>query len=275
MSILYIVATPIGNLNDMSLRALDILKTVDFIACEDTRHTKLLLAHYNITTPVFSYHEHNEQKSTDKIINLLQENKTVALVSDAGTPLISDPGYFLVHRAHALNIKVSVTPGACAAITALSASGLPSDRFIFEGFLPAKSISRQNRLSELKTETRTLIFYEAPHRIQEMIEDLHLMFGEEREVTLCRELTKTFETILKAPLKKLLTLSPDNKKGEFVVVVSGISEDEKEKLNQINAQHFVKKLMADLPLKKSVQLSAEVFHVSKNTLYQWALTLKR
>ena len=140
---------------------------------------------------------------------------------------------------------------------------------------PAKSIARQNRLSELKTETRTLIFYEAPHRIQEMIEDLHLTFGEEREVTLCRELTKTFETILKAPLKKLLALSPDNKKGEFVVVVSGISEDEKEKLHQIKAQQFVKKLMADLPLKKSVQLSAEVFHVSKNTLYQWALTHKR
>lgn len=275
MSILYIVATPIGNLNDISLRALDTLKSVDFIACEDTRHTKLLLAHYNITTPVFSYHEHNEQKSADKIITLLKENKTVALVSDAGTPLISDPGYFVVHRAHELHIHVSAIPGACAAITALSASGLPSDRFMFEGFLPAKSTARQNRLSELKTETRTLIFYEAPHRIQEMIEDLHLIFGEDREVTLCRELTKTFETILKAPLKKLLVLSSDNKKGEFVVVVSGISEDEKEHLNQLKAQQFVKKLMADLPLKKSVQLSAEVFQVSKNTLYQWALTLKR
>lgn len=278
MSILYIVATPIGNLNDISLRALDILKTVDFIACEDTRHTQLLLTHYGITTPVFSYHEHNEQKSTDKIIKLLQENKSIALVSDAGTPLISDPGYLLVKKIHACAIKICPIPGACAAITALSASGLPSDRFIFEGFLPAKSIARQNRLGELKTETRTLIFYEAPHRIEEMVEDLNLIFGNDRDVTLCRELTKTFETLYKSTLKKLsewLSLSPDNKKGEFVVVVAGLPEDQKEELNHLKAQDLVKKLIIDLPLKKSVQISAELFQVSKNTLYQWALTLKR
>ena len=278
MSILYIVATPIGNLNDISLRTLDILKKVDFIACEDTRHTKLLLSHYGITTPLFSYHEHNEQKSTDKIIKLLTANKSIALVSDAGTPLISDPGYFLVRRAHELNIKVSPIPGPCAAISALSASGLPSDKFIFEGFLPTKTTARQNRLSELKLESRTLIFYEAPHRIQEMIEDLALIFGETREAIICRELTKTFETLHKASLKKLLewlSLSDDNKKGEFVVIVSGISETEKENSNQIQAKLLVEKLILDLPLKKSVQISSALFQVSKNTLYQWALTLKR
>jgi len=278
VSILYIVATPIGNLNDISLRALDILKKVDFIACEDTRHTKLLLAHHGISTPVFSYHEHNEQKSADKIINLLTANKSIALVSDAGTPLISDPGYFLVHRAHELHIKISPIPGTCAAIAALSASGLPSDKFIFEGFLPAKTTARQNRLSELKTESRTLIFYEAPHRIEETIADLVLMFGETREAIICRELTKTFETLHKASLKKLsewLLLSDDNRKGEFVVVVAGMPETEKEEVNQTQAKLLVEKLIVDLPLKKSVQISSELFHVSKNSLYQWALTLKR
>jgi 16S rRNA (cytidine1402-2'-O)-methyltransferase len=242
VTILYIVATPIGNLNDISLRALDVLKTVNYIACEDTRHTKLLLAHYGITTPVFSYHEHNEQKSTDKILKLLQENKSVALVSDAGTPLISDPGYLLVHQAHHLNITLSPIPGPCAAISALSISGLPSDKFIFEGFLPVKSVARQNRLSELKTESKTLIFYEAPHRIEQTISDLNLIMGETREAVICRELTKTFETVYKNSLKNIslwLSQNTDNKKGEFVIIVSGLPESEKEDLNQIKAKLLV------------------------------------
>lgn len=278
MSVLYIVATPIGNLNDISLRAIEILKTVNYIACEDTRHTKLLLSHYGITTPVFSYHEHNEQKSADKIITLIQSNKSVALVSDAGTPLISDPGYFLVHKLHQLNIPISPIPGACAAMAALSASGLPSDKFIFEGFLPAKTTARQNRLSELKQESRTLIFYEAPHRITEMVEDLNLILGETREAVICRELTKTFETIYKASLKKIslwLNQNNDHKKGEFVVIISGIPDNEKEDLNQAQAKLLVKKLILELelPLKKSVQIASELFDVSKNALYQWALNL--
>ena len=278
VSILYIVATPIGNLNDLSSRALDTLKSVDFIACEDTRHTKQLLSHFGITTPTFSYHEHNEQKSADKIIQLLQEQKSVALVSDAGTPLISDPGYSIVSRAHQLHITLAPIPGPCAAISALCASGLPSDKFIFEGFLPAKSIARQHTLQKLKTESRTLIFYEAPHRILDTAQDINTIFGESREITVCRELTKTFETIYKSTAKNILKWLEEDlhrQKGEFVLIVAGIPEDEKEDIHQQQAQLLVKQLITDLPLKKSVHIAAEVFHVSKNTLYDWALTLKR
>ncbi|MDX2164198.1 MAG: 16S rRNA (cytidine(1402)-2'-O)-methyltransferase [Gammaproteobacteria bacterium] len=278
MSILYIVATPIGNLNDISTHAIETLKSVDFIACEDTRHTKQLLSHFGISTPTFSYHEHNEQKSADKIIQCLQEKKSIALVSDAGTPLISDPGYAIVSRAHELNITLSPIPGPCAAIAALSVSGLPSDKFIFEGFLPAKTGTRQHRLLELATESRTLIFYEAPHRILETVQDIIIIFGGAREITICRELTKTFETIYKSTTKNVLKWLEENsnhQKGEFVLVVAGISDDEKETLNQQQAQQLVKKLITDLPLKKSVHIAAELFHVSKNTLYDWALTLKR
>ncbi len=278
MSILYIVATPIGNLNDLSPRAIDTLKSVDFIACEDTRHTKQLLSHFGITTPTFSYHEHNEEKSTDKIIQLLQARKSVALVSDAGTPLISDPGYTIVSRALALNITLSPIPGSCAAISALSVSGLPSDKFVFEGFLPAKTGTRQHRLIELATESRTVIFYEAPHRIVETLQDMVIILGESRTIALCRELTKTFETIYTSTAKNVftwLTQDPNHQKGEFVIVAAGISETEKEYLNQKKAQVLVKQLLTDLPLKKSVHLAADLFHVSKNTLYEWALTLKR
>jgi len=278
VSILYIVATPIGNLNDLSSRALDTLKSVDVIACEDTRHTKQLLSHFGITTPTFSYHEHNEQKSADKIIQLLQEQKSVALVSDAGTPLISDPGYAIVSRAHQLHITLSPIPGACAAISGLCVSGLPSDKFIFEGFLPAKSSARQHRLIELATESRTLLFYEAPHRILETIQDFIIIFGGSRDITLCRELTKTFETIYKSTAKNVLKwLEEDSnqQKGEFVIVVSGVSDQEKECIHQQKAQALVKQLITDLPLKKSVHLAADLFQVSKNTLYDWALTLKR
>lgn len=278
MSILYIVATPIGNLNDMSSRALDTLKSVDVIACEDTRHTKRLLSHFGISTPTFSYHEHNEQKSTDKIIQLLQEQKSVALVSDAGTPLISDPGYAIVSRAHELNITLSPIPGPCAAITALSVSGLPSDKFIFEGFLPSKSAARQHRLTELKTESRTLIFYEAPHRVIDTVQDLITIFGDARNIALCRELTKTFETLYKSTAKHVLHWleeNPNHQKGEFALVVAGISDNEKNHLNQEKAQRLIQQLIPELSLKKSVQLAADLYHVSKNTLYEWALTLKR
>ena len=278
VSILYIVATPIGNLNDISSHTLETLKSVDFIACEDTRHTKQLLSHFGISTPTFSYHEHNEQKSADKIIQLLQENKSVALVSDAGTPLISDPGYAIVSRAHQLQITLSPLPGPCAAIAALSVSGLPSDKFIFEGFLPSKSTARQNRLDTLKTESRTLIFYEAPHRILDTVQDLNTIFGTAREITVCRELTKTFETIYKSTTKNVLHWlkeKTNHQKGEFVLVVAGISESEKELNHQQKAQLLVQQLITDLPLKKSVNIAANLFRVSKNTLYDWALTLKR
>lgn len=280
MSVLYIVATPIGNLNDISLRALEILKSADYIACEDTRHTKLLLNHYGITTPLFSYHEHNEQKSAQKIIDLLKNNKSIALVSDAGTPLISDPGYFLVHEVQKQQIKISPIPGSCAAIAALSISGLPSDKFIFEGFLPPKSTARQKKLELLKSESRTLIFYEAPHRILETLSDLQLIFGPNREGMICREITKTFEESYKSSLKNLLSWlesNPDHQKGEFVVIISGMPEAETDDINLKQAQLLTTKLITELniPLKKSVQISAELFNISKNNLYDWALSLKK
>ena len=268
LSILYIVATPIGNLNDISFRAIEILKHVNYIACEDTRHSQHLLRHYDINTPVFSYHDHNESASAEKIVNHIKKGESVALVSDAGTPLISDPGYEIVKRAHQENIRVIPIPGACAAMTALSASGLASDRFIFEGFLPVKQQARQNRLKKLMMETRTLIFYEAPHRIHDMLNDIKIIMDSERQITIARELTKTFEIINKNTVKNLVLPEP---KGEFVVILSGIGDAEREKMQQHQAQELVQELYKALSLKKAVALSAKMYDVSKNTLYQWAI----
>lgn len=221
---LYIVATPIGNLGDLSFRALDVLKSVDWVIAEDTRHSRTLFQHYGITTPMSSFHVHNEHSAQQQIIERLKQGQSVALISDAGTPLISDPGYLLVLGAHAENIPVIPIPGACAAITALSASGLPVDRFCFEGFLPAKAHARAERLKALRQETRTLIFYEAPHRLVESLAALMEQFGAEREAVLARELTKRFETIAKAPLEKLwqkVSEHEEQQKGEIVLLVAG------------------------------------------------------
>jgi 16S rRNA (cytidine1402-2'-O)-methyltransferase len=278
LSTLYITATPIGNLNDISLRALEILKSVDFIAAEDTRHSQKLLQHYGITTPLISYHEHNERESVNYLLDKLKSGQSLALISDAGTPCISDPGYHLIKAVLESNIKIIPIPGACAAVSALSASGLPSDRFVFEGFLSSSQSARKNRLKLLLTETRTMIFYEAPHRIEDFLKDITEIFGESREATFARELTKTFETVYKSNLKNLYNFvikDLNQQKGECVIIVSGIAEEEIDQHQFNQAKLLLKTLLADLPLKKAVKISAELFSVSKNDLYDEALKLQK
>lgn len=271
-STLYIVPTPIGNLADISQRALNILQQVDIIAAEDTRHTGLLLQHYMISAKLLSFHDHNEQQKCDELIKLLQSGKSIALVSDAGTPLINDPGYHLVNRCREQQIQVVPLPGACAAITALSAAGLPSDRFCYEGFLPAKTKARCDVLQALSQETRTLIFYESTHRILDCLHDMIKIWGEERYIVLARELTKTWETIYGAPVAQLLNWikqDENRRKGEIVLIVEGY----KPQLNELplEALRTLSLLQQELPLKKAAQLAAEIHNVKKNALYRYAI----
>lgn len=273
---LYIVATPIGNLADITFRAVEILREVACIACEDTRHSKFLLQHYAITTPTIALHEHNEQERHQELIRQLLEGKNIALISDAGTPLISDPGYRLVSVALENVIKVVPIPGACALIAALSAAGLPSDRFCFEGFLPAKTTARQKQLLKLRDETRTLIFYEAPHRIIDTLTDMTKVLGSNRIATIARELTKTFETIKKAPLHELLawvTSDPNQQKGEFVILLQG------QELSTITKDFAITRvlevLLAELPVKQACKLAAQITDEKPNSLYELALRLKK
>ncbi|NAW65652.1 16S rRNA (cytidine(1402)-2'-O)-methyltransferase [Photobacterium halotolerans] len=269
---LYIVPTPIGNLADITHRALDVLAKVDLIAAEDTRHTSRLLSHFAISTRTFALHDHNEQQKADVLIEKLRQGSSIALVSDAGTPLISDPGYHLVTRCRQAGVKVVPLPGACAVITALSASGLPSDRFSFEGFLPAKSKGRQDTFRLLIEDPRTLIFYESPHRILDSLADMQAVLGPERHVVLARELTKTFETIHGAPLGELIPwLGEDSNRirGEMVLLVAGHRVD-KEAL-PAEALRTLKILVAELPLKKAAAMAAEIHGVKKNALYKWGL----
>ncbi|MCP4044597.1 MAG: 16S rRNA (cytidine(1402)-2'-O)-methyltransferase, partial [Gammaproteobacteria bacterium] len=196
---LYVVATPIGNLEDISYRAVRILSEADLVAAEDTRHSRVLLSHYNITTPMQALHEHNETQVTGQILERITNGEAVALISDAGTPLISDPGYRLVQAAREANLPVHVVPGASAVTAALSVAGLPPDRFAFEGFLPARTSARRKKLESLGRETRTLVFFESSHRIESSIDDMSKAFGRHRLVAVCRELTKKFETVLRAP----------------------------------------------------------------------------
>ncbi len=271
--ILYIIPTPIGNLKDITERALQIFAEVDLIAAEDTRHSGKLLAHYGIKKPFFALHDHNEQQKSQALVNKLKQGINIALVSDAGTPLISDPGFHLVRACRQTGIKVVPLTGACAAITALSAAGIASDRFCFEGFLPAKSKGRLDRLNLLTTESRTMIFYESTHRILQTLMDMQTMFGADRYVVLARELTKTWETIVGDKISSLiLWLEEDvnRTKGEIVVIVEGkaatdindIPEDAKKALNL---------LIKELPLKKAATLTAELYAIKKNQLYQWGL----
>ncbi|HRA42445.1 MAG TPA: 16S rRNA (cytidine(1402)-2'-O)-methyltransferase, partial [Gammaproteobacteria bacterium] len=221
---LYIVATPIGHLGDISLRAIDTLKVVDRIAAEDTRHSLGLLKHLGIEKPLVALHEHNEREQAEKLLAFVEDGHALALISDAGTPLISDPGYHLVQLAHQLGIQVVPIPGPCSIITALSASGLPTDRFVFEGFLSAKATARRKQLEKLATETRTLIFFEAPHRILETVAAMQACFGEQRLAVVARELTKTFETIRMGTLSELeawMKSDAMQQRGEFVVLVAG------------------------------------------------------
>jgi 16S rRNA (cytidine1402-2'-O)-methyltransferase len=271
---LYIVATPIGNLDDITVRALNIIQTVDYVAAEDTRHSSILLQHFNLKKQLISLHDFNEQQKSATLIKLLQQGKNIALISDAGTPLISDPGYRLVTLVQKANINIIPIPGPCAAITALCASGLPTDKFIFEGFLPAKETSRCHRFHELKTETRTLIFYETPHRVLASIINLLEIFGEQRQAVIARELTKKFETIFHGSLleiKNWLESDSNQQKGEFVILVHG---EESVKEQEINSEELkiLQVLASELPPKQAASLASKIIGLSKNKLY--ALLLK-
>jgi 16S rRNA (cytidine1402-2'-O)-methyltransferase len=272
---LYIVATPIGNLGDISQRAIDILTQVDVIACEDTRHTQRLLTAHSIKNRTMSMHDHNERQRQDQIATLLQEGKSVALVSDAGTPLISDPGFHLVRHCRQLGLTVSPIPGACAAIAALSSAGLPTDRFAFEGFLPSKSGARQVVLKSIAHETRTMVFYDAPRRAIDTIADIVAVLGGERYVVIARELTKTFETIHSDSAENLLSWlqqDPNQLKGEMVLIIEGEKVDQSEITPQMI--DTLKLLLVELPPKKACAIVAKIYDVKKNSLYDIALSLK-
>ncbi|MBD2835871.1 16S rRNA (cytidine(1402)-2'-O)-methyltransferase [Pseudomonas sp. JM0905a] len=271
---LYVVATPIGNLDDITARALRVLREVALIAAEDTRHSARLLQHFGIETPLAACHEHNERDQGGRFLARLQAGEDVALISDAGTPLISDPGFHLVRQARAAGVAVVPVPGACALIAALSSAGLPSDRFIFEGFLPARANARRGRLEEIKDEPRTLIFYEAPHRILESLEDMRSVFGGDRPAVLARELTKTFETLKGAPLDELcgwVAADSNQQRGECVVLVGGWQAPEGEGALSAEALRVLDLLLAEMPVKRAAALAAEITGVRKNLLYQAAL----
>lgn len=271
--ILYIVATPIGNLDDITQRALNTFEQVDLIAAEDTRHSGLLLSHYGIKKPFFALHDHNEQQRATVLVEKLLQGFNIALISDAGTPLISDPGFHLVRACRLAGIKVVPIVGACAAIAALCSSGIASDRFCFEGFLPAKSKARCDKLATLENESRTLIFYESTHRILDTLSDMQQEFGAERYVVMARELTKTWETIYGASISELIEwLKEDGNriKGEIVLVVEGKQSSDD---NEIPAQalKLLERLNQELPLKKAAAIVAETFDCKKNELYQYGL----
>lgn len=271
---LYVVATPIGNLDDMSVRALKVLREVALIAAEDTRHSARLMQHFGISTPLAACHEHNERDEGSRFITRLLAGDDIALISDAGTPLISDPGYHLVRQARAAGVPIVPVPGACALIAALSAAGLPSDRFIFEGFLPAKAVGRRAKLELVKEEPRTLIYYEAPHRILECLQDMELVFGADRHALLAREITKTFETLKGLPLGELrafVEADSNQQRGECVVLVAGWTQPEDEDVIGAEARRILDLLLEEMPLKRAAALAAEITGVRKNLLYQVAL----
>ena len=265
---LYVVATPIGNLADLSARAIETLRGVDAICCEDTRHSRPLLAHHRIERPLLALHEHNESEIAGKLVVRMLAGESLALISDAGTPLVSDPGYRLVRAARAAGLKVSPLPGACAAIAALSVAGLASDRFTFEGFLPAKPAARRARLAELASEPRTLVFYESSHRIEEMLADARGAFGDGRAAVLARELTKLFETVLDGDLATLharVIADADQRKGEFVVIVAGVGDDTDARL--IEGRRVYAKLCEHLAPSQAARVAAELTGAPRKALY--------
>ena len=274
--VLYIVATPIGNLGDIGARALAVLHEVDLIAVEDTRHSRRLLEHHGIKTPMQAYHAFNESERTASLLARVAGGGKVALISDAGTPLISDPGYQLVRQAHQRGLRVTPLPGPCAAVAALCAAGQPADRFCFEGFLPARRAARLAVLEDLAQEARTLVFYEAPHRIEESLADMVAVFGAARELTLARELTKTYETLLHGTLGDLLRRvrsDPDQRKGELVLVVAGAPRVVERSLDAAT-RHTLAMLLEELPLKQAAALAARITGHKKNLLYDEALRLR-
>lgn len=275
--VLYVVATPIGNLLDISARALDVLRGVALIAAEDTRHSKKLLSHYGIATPLLAVHEHNERDITEKLLQRLLGGEDIALVSDAGTPLISDPGFYLVRAARQADLRVIPVPGPSALIAALSVAGLPSDRFLFEGFLPSKQTARRLRLQVLSEATATLVLYESSHRICASLRDMVDCLGEEREATVARELTKTYETILQGTLSELVERvesDSNQQKGEFVVLVQGAPARERSEVD-VEALRMLEVLLTELPLKQAAGLLAKITGLSKNVLYEEGLKLKQ
>ena len=273
---LYIVATPIGNMGDMTARAIKTLGDVDVIAVEDTRRSGQLLRNFDISTPMIAVHEHNERQICDSLLERIEKGESIALISDAGTPLLSDPGYFLVNQAREKKLSVVPIPGVSAVITALSVAGLPTDRFVFEGFLPAKSAARQQKLEKLKDDARTVIFYEAPHRIVEMLKDCQSVFGGQRKAVIARELTKTFETVHSDKLNNLISWveADDNqKKGEFVVLLHGAAAREDTGVDA-ESERILLILLKDLPVKQAAVIAASISGLKKNVLYQHALGLK-
>lgn len=265
---LHVVATPIGNLSDLTPRALETLRTVDAICAEDTRRSGQLLSHFGLSTPLLALHEHNEEAIAARIVARLQQGQSLALVCDAGTPLVSDPGYRLVRAARAAGIRVSPVPGACAAIAALSVAGLPSDRFVFEGFLPAKPSARREHLRTLVSEPRTLVFYESSHRIAESLADLVAVFGAQRPAAIARELTKLFETVLDGELAALLAqveADQNQRKGEFVVMVQGAAADADARLAEGRRVHAL--LKDHLPPSTAAKLAAEITGAPRKALY--------
>jgi len=273
---LYVVATPIGNLGDMSPRAIETLQSVDLILAEDTRHSGPLLHNFQIQTKCQAFHEHNEKEISERLCQRVLQGESIAIISDAGVPLISDPGFPLVRLAHQYNIPVLSVPGACAAISALSVSGLPTDRFSFEGFLPSKRSARQRILKELIKEPRTMVFYEAPRRLIDTLEDMQSIFGSERRVVLARELTKLFETVRNAPLNELLDFvkSDDNqRKGECVLLLEGAEIEVTETIS-VESSALLRILLDELPVKQSVAIAVKITGMNKNHLYQQALELK-
>ena len=265
---LHVVATPIGNLGDLSPRALDTLRSVAAICAEDTRHTRQLLSHYGLDKPLVALHEHNEDALADRLVLRLLAGESLALVSDAGTPLVSDPGYRLVRAARAAGIRVSPLPGPCAFVAALSVAGLPSDRFVFEGFLPARAGARRERLQQLAAEPRTLAFYESAHRIVEALADMADVFGAQRPAVVARELTKLFETVHDGPLGQLharVAADANQRKGEFVVLVQGAGDDADARV--VEGRRLYSKLIEHLPPSTAAKLAAELSGAPRKALY--------
>ncbi len=274
--VLYVVATPIGNLNDFSPRGVETLQQVDLIAAEDTRHTRPLLRHYSIDTPMQAFHEHNERAQAERLIEMLLSGRSLALVADAGTPLISDPGFPLVRQAAAKGISVVPIPGPSAAICALSAAGLPTDRFLFAGFPPRQGGQRRQWFETLQANQETLIFYESSHRILDSLRQMAEIFGGEREAVIARELSKLHETFLRGSLNDLVSqLEEDEnqRKGEFVVLVAGAPDIEKETV-EISIDGLLAILIKELPLKQAAGLASEITGQKKNSLYNLALKIK-
>ncbi|MFK2903049.1 16S rRNA (cytidine(1402)-2'-O)-methyltransferase [Dyella ginsengisoli] len=266
---LWVVATPIGHRDDFTARAVQTLRQVAVIAAEDTRHSRPLLQHHGIDTPLVALHEHNERDVVDALVQRMLDGESVALISDAGTPLISDPGFRLVRAARAAGVRCIPVPGACAAIAALSVAGLPSDRFVFEGFLPPKAAARRARLQELAGDPRTLIFYESSHRVAESLADMRDVFGGGREAVLARELTKLFETVIGEPLDGLaarVAADPDQQRGECVLLVAGRGEEVDARLAE--GQRVFAILREELPPARAAKLAAAISGAPRKALYQ-------